>query len=153
MKKIMLCLLLCGCSTIEFIPYDGQREIIGKGGLYNKVISIEDIKKSRCIGIFSTCDIEDTEYTKVDIYYNGLPKNKKCKFIGKIESNNVYDTELALQVIKLGGNVITSSDIEFNDSFLDTGVLRGGSSAGNVYTILQGNLYKYRTHHNIFECK
>ncbi|MBQ2859153.1 MAG: hypothetical protein IJE82_02185 [Alphaproteobacteria bacterium] len=152
MKKILICFLLFGCTSLEFISYDGYKEILGTGGLYNHSFYLDDILSTRCNGVFSNCNINNNPYERVDFYYNGLPQNSRCVFLGKIYSQNTYETEIALEVFRLGGNVVTESDIAFEDNFSGTGTLLGGSTAGNVYTITQGNLNKVGTNYNVFEC-
>lgn len=152
MKKLLICFLLLGCTSLEFISYDGYKEVLGTGGLYKYSFYLDDILSTRCNGLLANCGFDNDPYERVDFYYNGLPQNSRCVFLGKIRSHNTYDTEIALEVFHLGGNVVTESDIAFEDNFSETGTLFGGSTAGNVYTITQGNLNVVGMNYNIFEC-
>ena len=160
MKKLfIISLLFCtSCTVLEFEPFNGNKTIVGQGGLYQGTIKKNTAYDRNCrkplpFTEIKQCKIiknEKFKYDGVDIYSKGLPNNKNCIFLGNIYSqHNIYSA--ALLAITLDANVITTSDISFNDSFEQNGALIGGSDAGSVYTINNG-IHKIGTVYNLFEC-
>lgn len=123
MKKvscIVSLVLLAGCGRPFYVPYVGDKYIVGQGGfpqVWYESKNLWAINKYPDAG--------------VGFWRSGLPENQRCKLIGFAQDSNME--RLAKVIIQNGGNIATKSDVSFPISFENNaGTLSVYSGGGNV---------------------
>lgn len=143
MKKtiILTTLALTACNNTLFIPYTGDKTIVGEGGFHTEYIS------SKYVGL-------DKDYPNIGVAYykSGLPRGQKCELMGYISSPSLVNATKF--ILKLGhGNTATQSTVSFplkfenNGGFLDA---NGGAGSFTVRNSMGGTTYHS---YNLFHCE
>jgi len=110
MKKlfsICCCLALAGCISVDFMPFSGQKSVIGEGG----IIMYQD--------------------DDVELYNQGLPLNAKCTVLGKTATftDGLWEasrSRTASKIKEIGGNVGSKSAISISSKLNDEAINKSG---------------------------
>jgi len=140
----IMSLVLFGCVTPVYYPYEGNKTVVGEGGFVESVIPSDFVKNN-----FFFSKRPDYKYDHFAFYMSGLPSDKKCTLIGYVADKDYLS--IAKFALELDGNAATKSSVSFPVKFSNSsGVLGAVGSTDDWYN---GYGEKVAKGYNIFECK
>lgn len=145
MKKtiILATCALAACNNTTFIPYTGDKTILGEGGFHTAYIS------SKYVGLD-----EDYPNAGVAYYKSGLPRGQKCELIGYISDQNLINATKF--ILKLGhGNTATQSTVSFPLKFENNGGFLDANGSAGSFIVRNSMGTSGTTYHgyNLFHCE
>lgn len=140
---ILMTLGLAACNNARFIPYTGDKTIVGEGGFYTAYIS------SKYVGM-------DKDYPNAGVAYykSGLPRGQKCELIGYISDQNLVNaTKFILKLEH--GNTATQSMVSFPLKFENNGGFLDANGGAGSFTVRNSIGAGGTTYHgyNLFHCE